>query len=128
MIESRPHDLRIEVRPSPKPGGSEVLFFADGVNIIDRYWDGMIGLAAEDLLLNPCPIHAHDDARDATIARCECGFADCDSFEVRVVRSAGEVEWHWVREGRVNVLRFRAASYDDEVVRAMNDKTWMADS
>jgi hypothetical protein len=118
------YDFRIDVRPSPGTNDHEVRFFADGEDLIARFWDDMMGLDPDDILVTPCPLQSGPNPHRATIARCSCGVIGCGSIEVEVVQPADFVEWRWGRPDSGNHLRFLAAAYDAEVDRALRDTTW----
>jgi len=116
-------EFRIEVRPS-SPNGHEVRFLADGDDIIDRYWDDIIGLDPGDILVRPCPLHADTTPHSALVACCSCGVIGCDDLEVEIARSSRHVTWTWGSEEDLQTLKFPAASYEAEVERALSDTSW----
>ena len=63
-----PRTFRTEIRPSPQTNDHEVRFFADGEDIIDRYWNGMIGLDPDDILVTPCPLLGGRESHRITVA------------------------------------------------------------
>jgi len=110
----------LKVVPSPATNDHEVRLLGDGEELIDRFWDGMIGLDPNDILLEPCPIEPSAAGRKATVARCDCGVIGCGSVEV-IVRSDGD-KVLWVEGDRM--LRFPAAAYEAEINRAQRDTSW----
>ena len=119
-----PRTFRTEIRPSPQTNDHEVRFFADGEDIIDRYWNGMIGLDPDDILVTPCPLLGGRESHRITVARCSCGEIGCGSVEVEVTRSRERVDWTWSRPGSSETLEFLAPVYDAEVTRRLSDTTW----
>lgn len=125
MAPSRLYRLfRIEIRPSPNTNDHEVRFFGDGEDLIAHYWNDMIGLDPDDILVRPCPVQSAAEAHRATVARCNCGVKGCGSIEVDVARSQGNVEWTWGSPISPEKLTFLANSYDEEVERALTDTSW----
>jgi hypothetical protein len=100
--------FRIEIRSSPETNDHEVRFFADGEDIIDRCWNGMIGLDPDEILVRPCPLQGGGEQHRATVARCSCGVIGCGSIEVEVSRSPENVEWTWGSPSSPETLRFLA--------------------
>jgi hypothetical protein len=82
-------EFRISVRPSPETNDHEVVLLAGGENLIDRFSKKMMGLDPDQLLVEPCPLHANEIARIATIGRCGCGEVGCGSVEVEIGRERG---------------------------------------
>jgi hypothetical protein len=109
----------ISVRPSPETNDHEVRLLGDGDELIDRFWEGMIGLDPDQLLLDPCPL-IPSNGHKATIARCNCGEIGCGSAEVAVL--ADEERVLWVNGDRT--VQFRAQQYIAEIARAQSDTTW----
>lgn len=125
MIESEPYrQLRIDIRPSPETNDHEVRFFGDGDDIIARFWDDMMGLDPDDILVEPCPLDASSKPHKATVARCSCGVIGCGSIEVNIERSPVDIKWFWGEAGSPQALSFLAASYDEELRRALSDTSW----
>src|SRR6266446_9016647 len=110
--------FRIDVRPSLATNDHQVRFVADGEDIIDRYWDGMIGLDPDDILVEHCPLLSSSSRHRATVARCSCGVIGCGSVEVDIARSANDVVWTWGSVDSPQTLRFLAPNYDAAVRRA----------
>ncbi len=125
MVASKLYrEFRIEVRPSPGTNDHEVRFLADAEDIIARFWNDMIGLDPDDILVIPCPIDAGDKTHKATVARCSCGVIGCGSIEVEISRSSNSVEWTWGNPNSPETLSFLGTSYDAEVARALTDTSW----
>jgi hypothetical protein len=116
--------FQIDVRFSPETNDHEVRFYADGEDIIARYWSDMMGLDPDNILVTPSPLAGGDKPHWVTVARCNCGVIGCGSIEVEVVRSADNVEWKWGRPESPQIIKFAATSYDAEVDRALTDTTW----
>ena len=116
--------LRIEIRPSPETNDHEVRFFVDDVDVIARWWSGMMGLDPDDILVDPCGLLGRDSP--VTIARCSCGVVGCGSVEVEIRRSQDQVVWECASRIADEPLRlgFLARSYDAEVERALHDHSW----
>jgi hypothetical protein len=114
------HMFGIRVRPSAETNDHEVRLIGDEDDLIDRFWDGMIGLDPDDILVEPCRLRPSGHPHAATIARCECGVIGCGSVEVEV-RSDGDGVL-WIEENRT--LRFSADQYLAEIRRAQADTTW----
>jgi hypothetical protein len=110
----------IKVKSSPETNDHEVRLLGDDDELIDRFWEGMIGLDPDDILLEPSPIRASAAPHSATVARCDCGVISCGSVEV-MVRSEGD-KVLWVEGDRT--LRFRAEQYAAELHRAQVDTSW----
>jgi len=119
-IEIEIEVLTIQVRPSPQTNDHEVRLLGDGDDLIARFWEGMIGLDPDDLLLDPCLLEPSDGIHRATIARCECGILGCDSVDVEVRSGGGKVSWI---DGE-RTLRFARDQYEAEVARARADTDW----
>ena len=117
--------FRIEVRPSPETNDHQVLLFADDVDLIDSLDDTMIGMDPDEVFSSDRPLHATTEPHIATIARCGCGYAGCDSCDVEIVRRDNLVEWrHAISSGRTIVISFPSADYDRELERAASDQSW----
>ncbi len=116
--------FRIEVRPSPSTNDHEVRFFADGDDLITHFWDDMIGLDPDDILVESCPLRTSSESHRATVARCSCGVIGCGSLEVEVARAGDSVEWTWAGTNEPQSLKFLANSYKAEVERVLRDTTW----
>ena len=118
--------LRIEIRPSPETNDHEVLFIADGVDIIARHWSGMMGLDPDDILVEPCELRGGISPLAVTIARCNCGVIGCGSVDVEIRRSQDQVVWECSDQIADLPLRlyFLATAYDAEVERALHDHSW----
>jgi hypothetical protein len=116
--------FRIEVRPSPETNDHEVRFFGDDEDIISHFWNDMMGLDPDDILLTPCPLHATAEPHKATVARCSCGVIGCGSIDVEVTRSSESVDWTWGNANSHEVLRFVSTNYDAELKRALTDMSW----
>src|SRR5262245_3924910 len=115
MVASTSYNqFRIDVRPSPATNDHEVRFLGDGEDIIARFWNKMMGLDPDDILVTPCPLVAVPTAHKATIARCGCGVVECDRIDVDIARSEDVVEWTW-SSPEPATARFLASSYDGEV-------------
>ena len=65
--------FRIVVRLSPETNSHEVRFLADGDDVIARYWDDMLGLDPDDILVKPCPLRSGTTPHRATVAVRSCG-------------------------------------------------------
>jgi hypothetical protein len=125
MVASKScRQFRIDVRPSPETNDHEVRFFGDNEDIIAQFWNDMIGLDPDDILVAPCPLDARIKPHKATVARCSCGVVGCGSIEVNIERSADEIKWSWSEAKSPQALRFLAISYDDELRRALADTSW----
>jgi hypothetical protein len=119
--------LRIEVRPSPETNDHEVLFIADGVDLIARHWSDMMGLDPDDILIVPCPLIGEAEARLVTVVRCNCGVLGCGRVEVEIRRSLNRVVWEcaeYTDVGHPTRLEFAAQAYDAEIQRALKDHSW----
>jgi len=120
-------ELRIQIRPSPETNDHEVRFVADGVDIIDSHWGGMIGLDPDDVLVQPCELRGATRPLAVTIARCSCGVIGCGSIEVKIRRSQNHVVWEHAGDRVPDQplrMSFLAESYDAEVERALHDHNW----
>src|SRR4051812_22047287 len=107
--------FRIEIRPSPETNDHEVRFVADGVDIIDRHWRGMIGLDPDDILIEPCELRGKVGQPAVTVARCSCGVIGCGSIEVGIRRSEEYIVWEYSERRDAHTplrLFFLAESYD----------------
>jgi hypothetical protein len=116
--------LRIDVRPSPETNDHEVRFFGDGDDIIARFWNDMMGLDPDDILVAPCPLDASSKPHKATVARCSCGVIGCGSVEVDIERSTDDVKWSWGDSESPRAVSFLATNYDEELRRALIDTSW----
>jgi hypothetical protein len=116
--------FRIDIRPSPETNDHEVRFFGDGEDIIARFWNDMMGLDPDDILVTPCPLNASVKPHQAIVARCNCGVLGCGSVEVNIERTAEDIEWSWGKPDSPQTLRFVASGYDEEVRRALADSSW----
>jgi hypothetical protein len=47
--------FRIDIRPSPETNDHEVRLFGDGDDIIARFWNDMMGLDPDNILVAPMP-------------------------------------------------------------------------
>src|SRR5262245_57031021 len=122
MLTSRPYrQFRIDIRPSPETNDHEVRFFGDGDDIIARFWNDMMGLDPDDILVAPCPLDASSKPHKVTVARCSCGVIGCGSIEVNIERLAEEIKWVWGEAESPQALSFVATSYDQELRRALTD-------
>jgi hypothetical protein len=110
----------IQVRPSPTTNDHEVRLLGDGQELIDRFWDGAIGLDPDDILRTPSPIAPSPIPRQTTIARCDCGVLGCGDERVTICADGDEVLW--VDADRT--LVFPAAQYTAELRRALDDSSW----
>jgi hypothetical protein len=144
-------NFTIEVKVSPETNDREVRFIGDGEDLIARFWDEMIGLDPEQILVEPCSLRSVSEPHNVVIARCSCGDIGCGNVEVQVRRIQGCVEWTEIDKTQsksrrmfisgaggqsaivqieahtsARVLRFDAASYDREVERALRDTAWKA--
>src|SRR5262249_40753310 len=96
MVASRSHHgFRIEVRASAETNDHEGRCVAEGEDLIGRFWDDMMGLDPDDILVEPCPLRAGTEPRRATVARCSCGVVGCGSIEIEISRFPAHVEWRW---------------------------------
>ena len=57
----------LRVKPSPDTHDYEVRILGDGEELIDRFWQGMMGLDPDDILLEPSPISAATVPHTATV-------------------------------------------------------------
>jgi hypothetical protein len=123
---NRLHELGIEVHPSPETNDHEVRLFADGTDLIERYWSDMMGLDPDDILAEPCRLRGNAELSAITIARCGCGVLGCGSIEIEIRRSEDRVVWSLEEYfgDRSVELSFRMGPYDAEIDRALNDHTW----
>ena len=112
--------LEIRVRPSPETNSHEVQLIGDGDDLIERFWDGMIGLDPTDILLDPSLLDVGTAPHRATVARCVCGVIGCGSVEVEVRIDGDHVLW----TDHDRVLRFHARQYANELARAKADTSW----
>jgi len=123
----RYQSLRIEVKRSPETNDfDEVLFLADGVDLIERYWSDMIGLDPHSILVEPCPLRAGPERHLATIARCFCGEISCVSVQVEIQRSEDCIVWYsaeYTDTGHPTRLEFDPRPYDAEVERALSERS-----
>lgn len=120
-------ELRIEIHASPETNDHEVHFIADGVDIIARYWDDMMGLDPDDILVEPCELLDGASQEAVTGARCICGVIGCGSVEVEIQRSEDYVVWEYAVDSpsRQSLrISFLAEPYDAEVERALRDHSW----
>jgi len=108
------------VKPSPETNDHEVRLLGDGEDLIARFWEGMIGLDPDQLLLQPCALIPSTAGHKATIARCDCGEVGCGNVQV-FVRSEDE-RVAWVDGDRT--LRFSSSQYLSEIARAQSDTGW----
>src|SRR3954471_19062509 len=99
----------------------EVRFLAAGEDLIGVFWNDMMGLDPDDILVEPCLLHSEAKPHRATIARCNCGVIGCGSIDVEVKQSQGIVDWTWGREGSRQTISFLGATYDAEIERALSD-------
>jgi hypothetical protein len=120
MVAIEFQSFSIKVRPSPETNDHEVCLLGDGEDLIERFWEGMIGLDPDDILLEPSPISPTPLDHSATIARCGCGVIGCGSVEV-TVRSEGD-RVLWIESDRT--LTFRREQYTAELQRAQHDTEW----
>jgi hypothetical protein len=111
--------LQIEVKPSLDSNDHQVRFLVDGEEIIRSWWDDMLGLDPDDILVSPSPLR-RDGRHTATIARCSCGVVGCGSNEVEIYPDDDAVVWRGVGEP----LRFGASDYLAELERAEQDTSW----
>jgi len=112
------HDFKLVIRPSDH----QVRFIADGIDLIDQFWSGMIGLDPDPLLLDPCTLKADATPHLASVARCSCGEVSCGSLDVEIRKVAKRVVW--TERFRQRVFSFDAVVYDAEVSRVIADTTW----
>lgn len=115
--------LRIIVAPSPESGDHQVRFLIDGQDVLARYWIDMIGMDPSEILIEPCPLVAGAVATAATIARCICGIAGCDSRSVDITEDGEAVIWHILRPSKGR-FAFERAAYRREIERALRDTSW----
>ena len=110
----------IQVSPSPETNDHQVRLFGDGDDLIARFWNDMIGLDPDDILLEPCDLKPSSTTHKATLARCSCGVIGCGSVQVEVHLEDDTVVWIEPRRS----LRFRTAQYIAEIDRAQADTSW----
>ena len=116
--------FRIGIRPSPETNDHDVRFFGDGDDIIARFWNDMMGLDPDDILVTPCLLDAGSKPHTATVARCNCGVIGCGSIEVNIERLVDHIKWSWDEAGSRRALSFVAMNYDQELRRALADTNW----
>src|SRR5205823_5752760 len=110
----------IRVKPSSETNDYEVRFYGDEQDLIEKYWNDMIGLDPDQILINPSPIKPNIESQIATIARCNCGETGCGSVEVEIRREGEEILW----TNGGTILSFPGASYLVELDRARTDLSW----
>jgi hypothetical protein len=111
--------LHIEIKPSPDSNDHEVRFLVDGEDIIHSWWDDMLGLDPDEILVPPSSLR-REGRHTVTIARCSCGIVGCGSNDVEIYPDDDAVVWRGVGAP----LRFRASDYLAEVERAEQDISW----
>ncbi|CAG0929682.1 hypothetical protein PLCT1_01108 [Planctomycetaceae bacterium] len=117
--------FQIVVLPSPDTNDHEVRFIADGVDLIESFCEGSLGLDPDDVLL-PNALAASSAPHVALIARCDCGVIGCGDIEAEITLVGEVVTWVLGPEqsGTSPILRFAAASYIRELERATADTSW----
>jgi hypothetical protein len=121
MSDSLP-EFEIKVRPSPETGDHEVCLLAGGLDLVELFAPGLMGLDPGDLLVEPCSLFAEGEAHRAVIGRCSCGVIGCGSVEVNIQRADRLVSWTETYSARS--VQFDAAQYCKEVERALCDYSW----
>ena len=125
--ENSYRSFRIVVRPSAETNDHEVRLFGDDADLVNLFSMGveMIGLDPDSILTSASQLHATEKPHTAMIARCTCGQIGCGNVCVDVSRSGGMVEWTSSADARPKIIaRFPAESYDRELQRAIDDKSW----
>ena len=128
MIPAYIHEytsFQLVVLPSPDTNDHEVRFIVDGIDLIDSFCEGSIGLDPDDVLL-PGALTASSAPHVAVIARCDCGVIGCGDIEAEIKLVGEVVTWALGQEqsGTGPILRFAAASYMRELGRATADTSW----
>jgi hypothetical protein len=119
---NRTVQLGITVRPSQETNDHEVVLLGTGENLIDQFSKKMMGLDPDQLLVEPCPLHASETPRVATIGRCGCGEVGCGSVEVEIRRENAAVKWRSLDSPLE--IQFDASQYEAEIERALRDHSW----
>lgn len=116
--------FRIEIRPSPDTNDHQVRFIADGIDVIDTFCAGSIGLDPDDLLLSGSLTPTAPESL-TLVARCDCGVIGCGDINVTIARVGDFVLWQLEpSSGSGPVLQFPATAYLHEVERAATDTSW----
>ncbi len=114
--------LSISVRTSPETNDHEVVLRSEEGALISRFGpDDSMGLDPDDLLVEPCSLLPRT-ARAALIGRCCCGDVGCGPVEVTISTDGSVVSW--TTAVRTTGVRFDAAQYRAEVLRALADHSW----
>lgn len=122
---SRPalETLSISVRASPETNDHEVVLRSEEGELISRFGpDGSMGLDPDELLVEPCPLLTANGARPTLIGRCCCGDVGCGPVEVSISTDGAVISW--TTAVRTTGVRFDAAQYRAEVLRALADRSW----
>lgn len=91
----------------------------------------MIGIDPDHLLTPDSLLVPAEEPHEAVIARCGCGYEECDKMSVQISHVEETVFWNF-RTSRsrktsgssAGLLRFDAGQYTKELDRAINDRSW----
>ncbi|MGW5002693.1 hypothetical protein ACWEP8_34125 [Streptomyces hydrogenans] len=136
MITSSDHLRLTIVCPPPGEGVVQVRPIVNGQDLLDAMVPGGVGAASYQgvgpryLLGQGVPLQAASTPHEVRLALSGCGVEECcGALYVTVTRSGDQVVWAgWRDPGRQEVglseLRFAAAQYEAEVLRAGMDRGW----
>ena len=121
------HTFQITIVPSPETNDHQVRFLIDQKDIIRQYWNDMLGLDPDQMLIEPCPLRADTTSKTITLARCSCGVVGCDDRAIEIARAGEHIVWRFGTRPAARLeqrLHFDVVAYNAEIERAIHDTSW----